>query len=492
MSSAEHVRVLPDDRLSIKHVGSNASSASSKRRSARVKRTIRRQRGASTPDSSFTDSLVSALANVAQAFLYPEGTLQKENRSKNAVNTSTSTADMSDEAHDSSVVHCDEEETFESSYANTTLLEGRSLDTRTPPPTLVGSEAAAFVSSSVKRPIPVSSPRSSFDPVFPKETFRHVSPSAPIARMRAPPPQETEPPQQQQASGIGTNDDQSRYSENFVADKHRKWRRQIKLQQKRLQQQQQKLQQQRRREEDDDASLLTTCGHLEGRRSKSKSSGGGGGGHRRREPVDILAALIRAPCAKMEDAMVACEEGAVSSDEEQDEENSLLGDDDDDDDSTYYGPTEYTCDQHSDFTRQSEYTHADRQSDFTGTSDYMDDHHCDYTGGTSEFTDDRHSDFAGGSQYSDASSARLNAIKTPSSFGSRTSTQTHSFSPSSSSMLTGTPSPPSRGFEEKPKNTDKNFIKAFVAVGVSKVLLGWFLTLLTKFFSRVRWSYCRS
>eukprot|EP00544_Gedaniella_sp_CCMP2646_P011698 CAMPEP_0202480194 /NCGR_PEP_ID=MMETSP1361-20130828/283_1 /ASSEMBLY_ACC=CAM_ASM_000849 /TAXON_ID=210615 /ORGANISM="Staurosira complex sp., Strain CCMP2646" /LENGTH=579 /DNA_ID=CAMNT_0049107609 /DNA_START=109 /DNA_END=1848 /DNA_ORIENTATION=- len=336
-----------DKSMSFKNTnqgGSSQSLGSSSLRRSRVKRAVKRQED----PLSFTGVyLIDSLADVAKAFLYPE-TNNKENSRNNKdgkVDSSMETAELTfDDSY-----YDEEEETFTTMSSTTT---GRSLETRTPPPNL----GAVPPSSSVKRPIPLSSPSSSFDPVFPSSSFgeSHHQPS-PIARMRAPVPEPT-PPQEP------SYDEQSRYSENFVADKHRKWRRQIKLQNKRLASKQ-----------DDDASLLTTCAPPEKERNVSKKSGKE---KRRQEPVRMLAQLMRAPCANVDDAIADCHEFAVSSDEEDDDDirnNSLLYDEDDED-STHYDTSvtesEGTDERRSDFTGGTESTvsSARRQSPASAAS----------------------------------------------------------------------------------------------------------------------------
>jgi len=389
-------RSLETERISMKNVnnhgGSTRSLISTSKRNARVKRTLSRQKkGTASSGYSFTNAIVESLADAAQAFLYPESNNKENTRGKNVVNTSAETVEMSDEAY------YDEEE-------DTSLIsDGRSLDTRTPPPNLIGTSAMA--PSEVKRPIPVSSPRSGFDPVFPSSFGE-----SPIARMRAP------PPKQAPESPVLSNDEQSRYSEHLIANKHRKWRRQIQKHKILLQKQ-----------DDDIASLLTTCAPIEGKRSPLNKG---------QEPVHILAQLMRAPCAHVNDVMEGCDEGAISSDEEEEDLDDSLIDDDDDDDSTNYGTS--------------------------------------VTGAESGYTDDRESEFTGATESTDFSS-RHRALS-PSSKASSGTTSIKSVlkasSFGSSSVRTHTPTIEEM---ERSKNKDKNFIETFMEVSAVTcfVLILW-------------------
>lgn len=382
---------------------SNTRGLDSSKRRSRVKRTIRRQQRDSS-GYSFTDALVESLADVAQAFLYPA---ENPHNNKDNANTTTETVEMSgsDEVHSS---QDEEEDSSDDSIASSTT-ERRGLDTRTPPPNLVGSPAS-FEPSSVKRPIPVvSSPRSGFEPVFPSSFGMNQPP--PIARMRAPPP-ESAP-----ESSILSNDD--RYGDSFVADKHRKWRRQIKAQKKRLEGQEQ-----------DDTSLLTTCGPCEGKSSKSKEKSSKG-----QEPVAILAQLIRAPCADVEDVVTGCEEEISVIDEVVQEEEELLDnsliDQSDDDESTNYGT-----------------------SVASGESEYSDERQSD-------FTDERESDVTSGTEHTEASSSHVSSSgSTPALRGVL---KASSFGSSSVKSQTLIPTE-----EEEDQSKSKNFIKSFIQVSYGR------------------------
>lgn len=404
---------------------SSSHSLESSSRQRRVKRTIQRQRrrreaeqAASSSGFSFTNAIVSSLADVAQAFLYPEKSHDNNCGKRHALNSSSETMELS--SYD--------DDTMDSLDTDST---DRSLDTRTPPPAL--AKSASFDPSAVKRPIPIASPASSFDPVFPS-SFGPAEGGAPIARMRAPPSPDEQ--QQERAPPLSV-DEQSRYSENLMADKHRKWRRQIKLQKKRLQ-----------KREEDDTSLLTTCGPLEERGGKHANS------KRGQAPVDILAQLIRAPCADVEDVVTGGWEGrAASSDDDEinDKNNSLI--DDSDDESTNYDTSVTGDESEPGVDRQSDFT-SERQSDFTSERQ-------------SDFTSERQSDFSGESEYTDASSVsrRLSSPKTVSSSGStRTGSSIRGVLKASS--FGSIPSSAAREAEEQARNKDKNFIKAFIEVSI--------------------------
>ena len=385
-----------------KQGGSARSLGSSSERSSRVKRTIRKQQDSVSVSGGWIDTLTGA----AQAFLYPETNNKENNRSnKNTkVDESGETAENSDDTY-----YDDEEETF-TSMASTT----RSLDTRTPPPNL----GAMAPSSSVKRPIPVASPNSSFDPVFPSSSFgeSHHQPS-PIARMRA--PVQEQAPQQE-----SSYDEQSRYSENFVADKHRKWRRQIKLQKKRL-----------ASKHDDDASLLTTCAppSTDQERNKLKSKSRREKRRQEQEPARMLAQLMRVPCASVDDVMADCHDGSVSSSDEEDDDirNNSLTYDDDDDDSTHYDTS----------VTESEGT-DERRSDFTG-------------GTESTMSSSRRQ-----SPSSAASSARTSSSVAPGNAPLRGVLKASSFGNSS----VQTSSSAALSHEKTAQPGDQNFIQTFIEV----------------------------